>query len=297
MTIATASFFNRTGAQMAALSRNQDRLSTQIATGKKIQAPSDDPLGYNRLRGLATQTADAAAYAGNLKVAGSTLASADTALASITAQLTRASELAVAANNGTLSSDNRKAIGVEMAGIAETIASLANALDSEGQPLFGDTTGAAAVTKNADGSYSFAAGKATSIPIGSGQSVEPSVTAAKLFVFGGTDTLKVIDALAATLQGGGEIGTEVSGALADLKTAADLVNTAASSVGARAARVELEQSSQTTAATERETLRSGLEDTDVTAAITELQKTMTTLQATQASFSKLSSLSLFDYLR
>ena len=53
----------------------------------------------------------------------------------------------------------------------------------------------------------------------------------------------------------------------------------------------------TDAATTRETERSGLEDTDVTAAITELQKTMTVLQATQASFSKLSSLSLFDYLK
>ncbi len=32
-------------------------------------------------------------------------------------------------------------------------------------------------------------------------------------------------------------------------------------------------------------------------AITELQKTMTILSATQASFSKLSQLSLFDYIR
>ena len=297
MTIATASFFNRTGAQMAALSRSGDRLNTQIATGKKIQAPSDDPLAYNRLRGLATQTADAAAYAGNLRIAGSTLSSADTALAAMTEQLTGASELAIAANNGTLSSDNRKAIGQELAGIVETLASLANTTDSAGQPLFGDVTGGPAVTRNADGSYGFASGRTTSIPIGVGQSVEPSVTAAKLFVFGDTDTLKVLSDLAATLQGGGAIGTEVSDAITDLQTAADLVNTAGSSIGARAARVELEQSSQSAAATERESLRSGLEDTDVTAAITELQKTITTLQATQASFSKLSSLSLFDYLR
>jgi flagellar hook-associated protein 3 FlgL len=40
-----------------------------------------------------------------------------------------------------------------------------------------------------------------------------------------------------------------------------------------------------------------LEDTDVTTAVTQLQKTLTILQATQASFTKLTSLSLFDYLR
>ena len=61
-----------------------------------------------------------------------------------------------------------------------------------------------------------------------------------------------------------------------LETASDQVDLAQASVGARAARVELEQPTQTEAATTRETLRSGLEDTDVTAAITELQKPLTT---------------------
>ena len=40
-----------------------------------------------------------------------------------------------------------------------------------------------------------------------------------------------------------------------------------------------------------------MEDTDITSAVTELQKTLTILQATQASFTKLTGLSLFDYLR
>ena len=46
-----------------------------------------------------------------------------------------------------------------------------------------------------------------------------------------------------------------------------------------------------------EAARSAIEDVDVSQAITDLQKTMTVLQATQASFSKLSGLSLFNYLR
>ena len=297
MTITSTSFYDRTAAQMTSLSKSADTLNTQISTGKKLQAPSDDALGYARLRGLATQSADATAYTGNLTLASATLASTDTTLASMTAQLTRASELALQANNGTLSPDNRQAIGVELAGIAQTLTSLAGTRDASGQPLFGDTSGGAAVTHNADGSYSFASGTAPTVPIGDGQSVETGVTAAKLFAFGGTDTLKVIGDLAATLQSGGGIGTSVSDAITSLQTAATQVTTAQASVGARAARVDLEQASNTAAATTREALRSGIEDTDVTTAITELQKTMTTLQATQASFSKLSSLSLFSYLR
>jgi flagellar hook-associated protein 3 FlgL len=298
MTIATSLFFDRSRDAMTALSSRADTLNTQIATGKKLQAPSDDPLSYAKLRNLATQSADADAYGGNLKIASASLASADTTLSAITAQITQAQTLATQASNGTLSADNRKAIGEQLAGIVQTLASLAGSQDPSGHPLFGDTSGAAAVTQNADGSYALASGTSPSIPIGDGQTVQGSVTASQIFALpGGTNTLKVIGDLAASLQSGTDSGAAASAAIDTLQTAGDQVDIAQASVGARAARVELEQSTQTTAATTRETLRSGLEDTDVTAAITELQKTMTTLQATQASFTKLSSLSLFDYLK
>lgn len=298
MTIATSLFYDRSRDAMTALTSKADTLSTQISTGKKLQAPSDDPLSYAQLRTLTTQGADATAYAGNLKIAGATLSSADTTLSSITAQITQAQTLATQASNGTLSADDRKAIGEQLAGIVQTLASLAGTKDQSGHPLFGDTSGNAAVTQNPDGSYAFASGTSPAIPIGDGQSVQGSVTASQIFSLpGGTNTLKVIGDLAATLQSGADPGTAASDAIDTLQAAGSQVDAAQASVGARAARVELEQSTQTSAATTRETLRSGLEDTDVTAAITELQKTMTTLQATQASFTKLSSLSLFDYLK
>lgn len=62
-------------------------------------------------------------------------------------------------------------------------------------------------------------------------------------------------------------------------------------------RVDIQAAQIKTASSDREIARSGIEDADATETIIELQKTMTILQATQASFSKLSSLSLFDYLR
>ena len=153
MTIATSLFYDRSRDAMAALSSKTDLLNTQISTGKKIQAPSDDPLSYSRLRSITTQTADADAYAGNLKIASASLASADTALSSITDQITQARALATQAANGTLNADDRRAIGEQLAGIAQTLVSLAGTQDQSGHPLFGDTTGGAAVTQNADGSF------------------------------------------------------------------------------------------------------------------------------------------------
>ena len=54
------------------------------------------------------------------------LKQSDTTLSAITDQLQRASELTVQARNGTLNDAARKAIGVEIASIVDSIASLAN---------------------------------------------------------------------------------------------------------------------------------------------------------------------------
>lgn len=297
MTISTSLWYNRATAAMQTLTAKTDTLSTQISTGKKLQAASDDAVAYSQLRGLALASADATAYGKNLDTAASVLSSADTTLQSIGEQITRAKELALAANNGTLSVEDRAPIAEELAGLVESLASLGNATDPRGLPLFGDSNGTAGVTKAADGSYSFASGEVSAIPIGNGQTVQPSTTASRIFQLNGTNLLQAITDLATALKAGGDLGDAGTAAIADIQTASDQVNTVQASIGARASRVELEQSVQTNAATRREIDRSGLEDTDVTAAITELQKTMTILSATQASFTKLQSLSLFDYLK
>mgnify|MGYP002653309647 CR=1 FL=1 len=84
---------------------------------------------------------------------------------------------------------------------------------------------------------------------------------------------------------------------ADLAALSEQVIQAQTSVGARAARVDLQAGYFATAALEREDTRSGLEDADPAQAITDLKRAMTILEATQASFGKLSQMSLFDYIR
>lgn len=299
--VSTSGFYDRAARQMGALSARADTLQTKIATGKRLQAPSDDALAYRRLGGLARQEADASAYAGNLKLAGGVLAQADTAVAAVGDQLQRASELALQAANGTLSDDNRRVIAVELRGVAETLAALANTTDARGEPLFGGADGSPAATKRADGGYDFAMLAPSAVPIGEGQSVAASEAAARVFGMRGrdgpTDMIAVVAGLAAALEAGGDVRAATGAAIDDLKVATDQAASVQASIGARAARVELAQAQMLDQAVDREAVRSDLEDADVTAAITELQKTMTVLQATQASFSKLQGLSLFDYLR
>lgn len=303
MQVSTNQFFNSANASMSRLTEQADKLQTQISTTKRLQAPSDDVVAYRQLQLIARAKADDAAYAGSITMAKALLDQGDTTLGSITTQIQRAQELTVKANNETLSDSDRRAIASELKGVVETLTQLANTQDARGNALFGGAQGGQPVTVNPDGTVTINdTGQPAAIPIANNQSVVATETAQD--VFGGipsgsgtTDLFAILTTFTAALDAGGSPVAAASSAGDALKAALDNVTNSRASVGARGARLTLVSNAMTDAGTTRETQRSALEDTDVTTAITELQKTMTILQATQASFTKLSQLSLFDYLR
>ena len=297
MQVATKLFYDRASVALSTLSGRADTLQTQIATGKPLHAASDDSVAYTRLQGLARASADSEVTAKNLDLAAAVLAQADTTLGAISNQLTQAKTLAIQARNGTLSGTARQAIADELDEIVAQLVVLGNTTDARGEPLFGGADGGAAVTANADGSFTFASTLPGAIPTGDDGTIQPGDTAARIFAQTGGDTLTTIKALSAALRTNTSLDAAAATTITDLGTAATQVLSVQASLGARGQRVEMDQAALKQSGIDREALRSGLEDTDITAAITDLQKTMTILSATQASFTKLQGLSLFDYLR
>ncbi|WP_159753440.1 flagellin N-terminal helical domain-containing protein [Sphingomonas sp. 8AM] len=277
---------------------NAVKLQTQLATGKKFTSPSENVAVGQQLAEFDRKNIDAAAYTSNMNMSSSLLSQADTTLDSIYTQMQRATELTVRASNGSLSVQDRKVIGDEMKAVVDTLIGLGNVTDSNGRSLFGSASGDAAITKKDDGTFTYNTAPALSeVPIADNMSIQPTETAARIFQSPGGDTLAILSQLAAALQGGDPTGEAARGALDKVNSATDQVSIVQSSVGARAARVELQQTLQENVSADREELRSSLEDTDMTATAAEFAKTMTILNATQSSFSKLSQLSLFSYLR
>ncbi|MEG8041168.1 flagellin [Sphingomonas sp. LR60] len=277
---------------------NAVKLQTQITTGKKFTSPSENVTIGQQLAEFDRKNIDAAAYTSNMNMSQSMLSQADTTLESITTQMQRATELTVRAGNGTLSSQDRKVIGDELKAVVDTLTGLGNVTDSNGRSLFGSADGTPAITKNADGTFTYnTAPSLSEVPIADNMSIQPTETAARIFQSPAGDTLSILSQLASALQGGDSTGQSARDALDKVNAATDQVSIVQSSVGARAARVELQQTLQENVSADREELRSSLEDTDITSAAAEFAKTMTILNATQSSFSKLSQLSLFSYLR
>ena len=75
------------------------------------------------------------------------------------------------------------------------------------------------------------------------------------------------------------------------------INGARGALGAKLAALEGERSVQESTRLALEAERSNLDDLDYTAAISEFQQQLTALQAAQSAFSRLSDLSLFNFLR
>lgn len=290
----TSLFYNRAASTMQSLTAQADRLNQQISAESNILAPSDNSVAWQRLQRLSLADANDAAYGSNLSVAKTVLQQADYSLGQIGDQLSQISTLVVQAGNGTLTPSAKAVIAGQIQDIMTSILAAANSNDMRGGPLFGGTGNTQAVTQNSDGSLSFATGEMASIPIGGGQTVQPSSNASGFLKTGTSDLGQAITAMIAALNAGGTIPAAAGDTL---KQVADQVTAAQASVGARAVRVDLVSGQLDTAKIDRSAARTDTDGFDYSTAITQLQKTMTVLQATQASFTKLSGMSLFDYLR
>lgn len=289
MRVPTSLVYARANGAMGSLNERANALQTQLSTNTRLITASDDPVGYRQLTAVRRATADARQDAANVKQAQTLLDASDAALSEVETQLQRVNELAIKANSGSLSPEQRELIATELDGIVEDMLRLANTADANGAPLFGGNADTAYV-RASDGSISYAgSGNRGAIPIGDGASVQPTTTGDQAF----GAMFASVQSFAANLRG----GTSATGAIDDVKAALASVGTARASIGVRGARLELEADRIATAQLDREETRSAIEDVDITATVTELQKTLTVLQATQASFTKLTSLSLFNYLR
>lgn len=301
MTIGTSLLYDRAAQRLGALSTNATRLQTQISTGVRVQAPSDDAVSFRRLDTIRRDNADAVVNKSNISLAQTILDQADTTLGSVTDQLQRAQELVIQAGGGILSDADRAIIATQLRSVVDDLISLANTPDARGGPLFGAATGDTAVTRDASGAVSFTGtGTAPGIPIGEGVTLQPSESAGRIFGgIAGGNIFAVLSSFATALETPGATTTAAASAatIDGINAGLDSVNAARGSLGARSARLELESARLETADTAREVERSALQDTDITRAIVDLQRTSTILEATQASISRLSQLSLFDYLR
>jgi len=302
-TSSTAGYYDRARSDMTALRTKAETLQTQIGSQSRLTKSSDDPLAASRLRALSRADSLAKIDTTNANRATADLNLADSAMSDITTIISQAQELATQAASGTLNADQRAIIGKQLATIHDNLVSLVNTRDSTGNALFGGTNATTAYTLDASGNAVYTGtGAAQSLPLSPGESVNTSVTGPEFLNFkaGGkqTDLMATIKTLADALQGGAADPASVARSSLDaLSTGLDTVSTAQTVVGTRLAWLDVSTTRATKMSESRAQEESDVGGIDVASSYAKLQEMLTVLQASQASFTKLSSLSLFNQLR
>ncbi|HEV2293621.1 MAG TPA: flagellin hook IN motif-containing protein [Tepidisphaeraceae bacterium] len=128
----------RTSVSQSAISRTQRSLlevQNELITGKRINAPSDDPGDAAIVQQLRKTLEQRAAYLGNVKQAGSHLGEVDATLGDLTDLLQQAQDIASANVGSDVTAEQRKSAAAVVDNIYSQVLSLANK-QFEGMYLF-----------------------------------------------------------------------------------------------------------------------------------------------------------------
>ena len=102
------------------------KLQNQLSTGLKISRPSDDPTGIESALRLKNSIANVQQWKANASEGLSYMDSADSTLQDMGTILHRASELAVQGANGTMTTEDREKVALEIDQLKEHLVQLAN---------------------------------------------------------------------------------------------------------------------------------------------------------------------------
>ena len=311
MQISTSLLFERASTQMNSVQNDLAKSQAQIAARKQVLNPSDAPDQAGAIARLKSVIARQDSYTATLESVTTRLDNESTTLGSASDVLIRLKELAIQGNSGTQSDTSRQAIATEMKGLRNQLLSLANSQDTSGNYIFsGSRSRTQAFASQSDGTVLYQGDQTrTNVAVGEQRTVNTNRpgTSAFVRVVRGTDSEAVgvgffqsIDELVAGVwtQGVGEPDNEAIargiGELGELHKGVVLAQ-AESGTDLRVA--EQQGAALDSTKLNLQTALSSLEDLDYASAITKMQQQLLSMEAAQASFGKISQLSLFNYIR
>jgi flagellar hook-associated protein 3 FlgL len=276
------------------LRRVQERLATaqsQVSGGKRIEKPSDDPLGAERAMRLKDQLESTSAYSTAVDESRSWLDATDTGLESLGNIVQRVRELTLQAANGATTPSGRQSIKLEVDQLTEQLKTTLNSA-YDGRRLFSgtatDTPPYSAATGDA---YQGDAG-AVVRQIGPGVSVQVNITGDDVL----SGLLPTLRTLSTHLQSN-DVASLQGTDLQALDAGFDNLTAKRAQVGAITNRVDAAGQRLDDVYDVASAFLSKTEDADLPQALTDLSAQQNALQAALRGGATLIQQSLMDFLR
>ena len=306
MKISTSQLFDNSVNQMNRQQSKIAEMQAKLASGKQIVKPSDDSEKSAVIQRLQTAIDRQSVYEKSLDTAENRLASEESALMSSERILQRIRQLAVQSNTDTLSVDDKEILANEIASLREELLSLANTQDANGNYVFaGSNVQAKAFDVNADGDIIYQGDKTqTSVDISDQRRLVLNRAGDEVFasvdrvVDGDTQNIsffKVIDDFAQALATDDEDALNLG--LEEISSITEDMGASIADLGSRISTVSNQREILEDTNLRYQDLLSNAQDLDYATAVTKLSAELLSLEAAQASFAKISQLSLFNYIR
>ncbi|MDX8288950.1 flagellar hook-associated protein FlgL [Metabacillus indicus] len=220
------------------LSKSYEKMGTyqdQLATGKKISRPSDDPVVAMKGMHYRTNLTEVEQYQRNISEAYQWMENSEAGIEQGTQVLQRVRELVVQASNGTNSPEDLKAIGAEIKQLKEDLVGSANTQVAGNYIFNGTETKKAPVTLNADGTVTVLVDKSPfEVEVSKGVSLKANINSDNVF---SEDLFAVVGSIEKALTSGDASGLD--GLLSDLDGKMDAMTAERAELGARYNRLEL----------------------------------------------------------
>lgn len=291
----------------------------QLATGNRVNSPSDDPIAASQAVGVNQMQAQASQYGTARDTSEASLSLESTVLDQVTTVVTGIKTLLVQAGDGTLSDSDRQSLATKLQSYKDQLLTLANSKDANGNYMFaGYKTDTAPFTQDADtGAVTYVGGdtaisqdvdssrtmtigdtgKAVFDSLSAGYTVEPDNTASETNVFNTVDlALKALN----TPQEGADDATaaaysaDLAKAMRGMSNALDNVSSVQSAAGSKLNELTTLDSIGADRAiiyTDRMTDLIGADPYQV---ISDYSKQQAALQASYTTFGAMQKLSLFQ---
>jgi flagellar hook-associated protein 3 FlgL len=176
------------------LRTRQADLTNQISTGRRINAPSDDPVAAARLTRLNAKAARTADYQSTIATVRADISLGESTLAQASQLMVHAHELAVQGANGALTAEDRATMAAEVSALQEQLVSSANTRGIRGYLFSGSQTSTPAMTS---AGVAQGDGAEHEVEISPGVRTRVSVTGSRAFSAedGGTDAFAALETL------------------------------------------------------------------------------------------------------
>lgn len=336
MRVSTPFFNSSSMSGIATHSEKLYDIQQKLSSGQRVMTPGDDPVASSRIYRAQKSMDNIDQLAKNGDFARAKLTLEDRTLSDVGSILQRVRELGVQGMNDTYSALDRKSMATEIRGMLENLMSLSNTQDSNGEYIFaGDDSSTAPFTLSKDPATGFPSAITPNIAntvgarfvqigidndnqvdianpdVGDASRVRVSDNGNKVFAVtpnplvsannGGVDSINIMDTIRTLADmfdvQGGNLPANANEYLTELDSSIKNVGQIQTEVGTRVNRIDMQYEMNQEFKQGLTENMSSIRDMDMVTGISDYQKILSGLQMSQLTYSKVSELSLFNYLR